>query len=216
MIQIKSKPGYNVIINDLNIALRAENNQWIAVSKEEFEASSDAKKLLQFIEIDETGKLESPKNEVASNVREVGSAYIIDKGNNLEMQSEGIFTADPDKSAYNAEKTNLLEDAKLEVEAKEIEDTTEEEIDETIPDLTPVDNYVEEENTTTETTTIEDVKTEVPVQEVSESVTEEPVKEETTEESVNETPALEDLSKEVLIAEADNKPKRAGRPPKSK
>ena len=214
MIQIKSKPGYNIIINDLNIALRAENDQWIPVSKEAFEASADAKKLIQFLDVDLTGKLENKPVENNTSVRQEGTAFVIDKETNMPFMIDGAVVADPEKSANNANKV-LPTETSTEVEAKDIEDTTDETVDEAIPNLTPVSEDISEDTTEVEPTvqekTSEKVETEI----------ESTVEQTSVEQTSVEQPTIEDLSKEVLIAKAQkdaqkDAPKRAGRPAKNK
>ena len=134
IIQIKAKPGYNIIINDINIALRAENDQWIPVDKEVFEASADAKKLKDFIVIDETGKEKNKELQIGvQKATKIGSAQVVGKSDEIKgPDSEGVFMATAEKSENTVEKLTteivdkpVVEPTELEAEPTEVVETLE-------------------------------------------------------------------------------------------
>lgn len=112
-MRIKAKDGYNVIINDLNLALE-HGNGFYEVSEEDFHNSNDAKTLIDYIEIDNS-KSENKKEIKQTNVKKVNEAYILDNDEN-EKQTNAVVI-DPNNEA-NLKQLKSVQNIKKETTEK--------------------------------------------------------------------------------------------------
>lgn len=112
-MRIKAKDGYNVIINDLNLALE-HGNGFYEVSEENFRNSNDAKILADYIEIDNS-KNENKKEIKQTNVKKVNEAYILDNDEN-EKQTNAVVI-DPNNEA-NLKQLKSVQNIKKEATEK--------------------------------------------------------------------------------------------------
>lgn len=112
-MRIKAKDGYNVIINDLNLALE-HGNGFYEVSEEDFHNSNDAKTLIDYIEIDNS-KSENKKEIKQTNVKKVNEAYILDNDEN-EKQTNAVVM-DPNNEA-NLKQLKSVQNIKKEATEK--------------------------------------------------------------------------------------------------
>lgn len=95
-MRIKAKDGYNVIINDLNMALQ-HGKGFYEVSEEAFNNSNDVKTLVDYIEIDNNINTSiNKKTVVNTNIKKTKEAYVVD--NNNTKQSNAIVI-DPNNEA---------------------------------------------------------------------------------------------------------------------
>ena len=121
-LRIKAKQGYNIVINDINISLQ-NGKDYIDVDDELFNGSSDAKRVLKFIDIE---KVKAKKERVKTidttpiHVEKPANGVVMMQ-NDEKARNTGAVVFDPNKEAnpsvVNTE--NKLISDKIEVKAKE-------------------------------------------------------------------------------------------------
>ena len=97
-MKIRAKTGYNIVINDLKIAL-STNGKIIEVDEQQFHESSDAKQLMKFIEIinddNEDNSITANENKSTLQANKVADqAFVIGSNNNKPI--ENAILMDPD------------------------------------------------------------------------------------------------------------------------
>ena len=112
-MKIRAKKGYNVVLNDLNIAL-SSNGKAIEVNEEQFNSSTDAKQLIKFIDI---VTQEEEKKEVKSNTLSVNKvadkAFVVGNeqfkpiGNTVLMDPNNEITQ-PTKKITKTEQATVV------------------------------------------------------------------------------------------------------------
>lgn len=131
-LKIKSKKGYNVIINDLNISLNSGNSDGVFVNKEDFDNSKEAIKFLDkgLIEII-SGKEKQQKEETKKEVR----SFVVDINEEIEKEVERVFIKELNEKETRTKVEQIRLDEKVVNEAKEeeivileVEDQKQEEI----------------------------------------------------------------------------------------
>jgi hypothetical protein len=95
LYRIKAKPNFNVILKDIGVSLKSENEKWIEVPKEVLDNSKDAKALADFyIKEDASAKKVVTKEEVKKVVEpKKETAFVAHKV--TEEVPQGIFVAQP-------------------------------------------------------------------------------------------------------------------------
>ena len=167
-MRIKAKQGYNVILNDINIALQS-GRDFIEIDEKLFNKSNDAKKFQHLIEID-TGKAKKTKKadktplnivQTASNIfiADTNQTINTDKSieepkpenilDNIEIhQIEKDVIVDTVSVKNEVQKTAKIDDKKIKVEEKK-----------TVNEVKPIKNETKNE-VKNEVTKVDAIKTE--------------------------------------------------------
>jgi len=125
-MKIKAKKGYNIVLNDLKIAL-SSNGKIVEVDKEQFNTSIDAKQLSKFIEIvnennqiaDNTvsainnltaNKVADQAFVIGSNQQTIENAVLMDPDNVVQQSVKKVTKLNDTTTVIQAEKNNKVEE----------------------------------------------------------------------------------------------------------
>lgn len=151
MYRIKSKPGYNAFIKDINISLRCDNNNWLFVDEEKYDASNDAKNLADYIIVERAdGNEKVIKTPIEREVIKVQDGVFV-KGGNIQTNPTDVFVATPEISEQNPE--NISVEQTIEPLKEEVTETVVETAEPVVESVEKVEETVSEveENSVEET-----------------------------------------------------------------
>lgn len=144
IIKLKAKPGFNIFIKDLGIALRSEVNDWVEVEKEKFEKSLEVNRVRKFIIVDGLDNIEEKETSKNEDIKMVAEGAFVRDGY-VQTNPDDVFVAKPTTSPEATKLSSDIEPKKQEivepVEAKpevkpEIKETTEEvKVEDTKPEV---------------------------------------------------------------------------------
>lgn len=110
MYRIKAKPGFNIIIKDLNLSLRSETKGFISISKEAFDASRDAQSVLNYIIVEGAeNAVETVTVTADATIQQTAEGAFVRAGH-LQTNPDDVFVAQPKSSPETLSRATIQAD----------------------------------------------------------------------------------------------------------